>query len=150
MAGALLGLYNLKLVQVSIGSFRVTGWGDDDACTISPMGDLQESAVSADGKHTVYSKINDDRYEVKLTVRRTSLAFKRLGELLQRQMKDRDEGTLRHLAFQMYDPVTGDKVTARSAQFMRAPDLAQGKTAGTAEFKLELPSPEITYGANLT
>ncbi len=149
MAG-LVGIYNLKLVQVSIGAFRVTGWGDDDACAITPMADLQDSQVSADGSHVAYSKISDNRYEVKLTVRRTSLAFKRLGELMQEQMDDRDAGTVNHLAFQLYDPVTGDKVVERSAQFMRAPDLTNGVKAGTAEFKLQLPSPDITYGANIT
>ena len=148
--GSLVGTYNLALVQITLGAFRVTGFDEDDACTIAPKGDLQESAPSADGHHVAYSVINDNRYEVKITVRRTSLAFRRLGELQQAQMDERREGTVTALGFQAYDPVSGDKISEQSCQFMRAPDLPFNRTSSVAEFMLELPSPTIIYGANLT
>lgn len=145
----LVGQYNLALCQVTLGSFSITGFGDDDAITITPKSDLQESAASADGKHIVYSMLNDPRHDVVIVVRRTSPAFRQLGELLDAQVAQAQVGAVSPLPFLFYDPVSGDRVSAQAARFMKRPELKNGRKVGTAEFKLEVPSPRISYGPNL-
>jgi hypothetical protein len=143
------GDYNLAAVQCTVGSFRVTGWAPDDAVALSPMSDLWESEASADGSHVSRSRINDPRWEATLKVRRGTAAYRLLVEALQSQLESASSGAVPALAFQVYDPISGDKITERAALFKRYPDLPFAKSASDAEFKLELANPTITAGANI-
>lgn len=146
---ALVGDYNLALVQVTIGDFRVTGWGESDAATVAPMSDLAESVVSADGGHVAISQINDPRWEATLTVMRGTAAYRLLCEKLQAQQDAALQGAVPALSFQIFDPVSGDKIASRFARFMRWPDLTFSKTVSEAEFMILLPNPAITAGGNI-
>jgi len=141
--------YNLGLIQITLGDFRVTGFSADDACTIAPMSDAMESEPSTDGSHVVISRVNDNRYEMMLKVRRGSAGFRQISDAMVAQFAAADVGAVPSLAFTLYDPVSGDKVTARAIRFLRAPDMGAGKAAPTAEFKILLPNPSITYGGNI-
>lgn len=141
--------YNLAAVQVTVGDFRVTGWAEGDAVSLAPMADIAESKASADGSHVSVSRINDPRWECSLMVARGTSAFRLLIEALQAQLTASDSGSVAALAFQVYDPVSGDKITEANARFTRYPDLPFGASAGEAEFKLLLPSPKIIGGANV-
>lgn len=147
---ALIGDYNLAAVQVTVGDFRVTGWGPDDAVTVVPLSDLLEHVVSADGSHVSVSRINDPRHEATLTVRRNTAAFRLLSDAMFAQVVESDAGAVTALSFQILDPISGDKIVEKGARFMREPDMAFAKSQGDAEFKLLLPNPQLTFGANIS
>lgn len=146
----IVGDYNMARVQCTIGDFRVTGWGVDDAASVVPTADLVQSEISADGAHVSVSRINDNRHEIELTVRRGGVAFRLLGEKMQAQLAQRDVGAVDPLSFQLFDPDSGDKLVEANAVFMRSPDMPFNKTASEAVFKLLLPNPTITYAANVS
>lgn len=148
MAGIVID-YNLAAVQCTVGSFRVTGWAPDDAIALAPLGDLAESEVSADGSRVSVSRINDPRWEATLKVRRGTAAYALLAEKLQEQLAESDDGAVSALSFQVYDPISGDKIVEAEARFMRYPDLPFSKAASDAEFKLLLPNPSLTLGGNV-
>jgi hypothetical protein len=142
--------YNLAVVQCVVSDFRVTGWAESDAASFSPMSDLVESKSSADGFHVAISRVNDPRWEGTLKVSRGTAAFRLLMEAVKDQLADSDSsGTVRALAFSIYDPVEGTKIAEKGMRFTRWPDLAFNKSAGEAEFKVLLPNPTITGGANV-
>lgn len=143
------GDYNLAAVQCTIGDFRVTGWAPDDAINLAPKSDLWESEASADGSHVSRSRVNDPRWDATLKVRRGTAAYRLLVEALQEQLTAADSGAVPALPFQVYDPISGDKIVERAALFMRYPDLPFSKSASDAEFTLELSKPTITAGANI-
>lgn len=143
--------YSLTTVQVTIGSFRVDGWADDDAAALTPMGDLGESKVSADGSVVVWSRNNDPRWELTLTVRQGTAAYRQLAEAIQDQLNQSDQaGAISPLPFQLFDEVSGDKFNEPNMLFAKYPDLAYGKVIGDAEFQVLLPSPNVVLGANVT
>lgn len=141
--------YNLATVQCTVDDFRVTGWAPDDAASLAPMSDTMESAASADGSHVSISHLNDPRWECTLKVRRGTAAYRLLAEKAQAQAAEAKVGAVSPLAFQIKDPNSGDKFVEANARFMREPDMPFSKTASDAEFKLLLPNPTRTYGANI-
>lgn len=145
----LIGDYNLATVQVTVGDFRVTGWSADDAANVVPVSDLMESEVAADGSHVSISQINDPRHEATLTVRRNTAAFRLLSDAMFAQLTEAETGAITPLAFQIFDPISGDKIVEKAARFMREPDMGFNKSQTDAEFKLLLPKPQLTFGANI-
>lgn len=141
--------YSLALVQVIYDDFRVQGWAGDDAATLTPMSDLFESESSTDGTHVAMNRINDNRWELTLSVRRGSTGFKLLADAAQAQLAEAAVGAVAAKSMSLYDPISGDKVVEEQARFMRLPDMGFGKAAGVAEFKLLLPNPAITFGGNI-
>ena len=141
--------YNLAAVQCTVGDFRVSGWAPADAVALAPMSDTMESEASADGTHVSISHINDPRWEATLKVRRGTAAYRLLAEKAQEQATEAATGAVSPLAFQVYDPISGDKIVEGEARFMREPDLPFSKAASDAEFKLLLPNPTRTYGGNI-
>lgn len=146
---ALIGDYNLAAVQVTLGDFRVTGWSADDAVTVTPLSDLLEHEVSADGSHVSVSKINDPRFEATLTVRRNTAAFRLLSDAMFAQQVAADAGAVPALSFQISDPISGDKINEKAVRFMAIPEMGFNKSQSDAEFKLLLPKPQLTFGANI-
>lgn len=144
------GDYNLAAVQCTIGTFRVTGWAPDDAISLSPVSDLWESEASADGSHISRSRINDPRWDGVLKVRRGTAAYRLLMEEVQAQITAAETGAVPALAFQVYDPISGDKIVESNLLFKRYPDLPFSKSASDAEFAVELSKPTITAGANIS
>lgn len=146
---ALIGDHNLAAVQLTVGSFRVTGFGPDDAISLAPMSDLIQSDVSADGAHVPISQINDPRWEGTMFVRRNTAAFRLLMESLQDQLAAAISGAIPPLAFQVFDPISGDKITEANMRYVRYPDQGYAQAAAVAEFAILLPSPAIIGGANV-
>ena len=72
----IVGDYNLAAVQITLGTFRVDGFGEDDALVITPSADLVSYVSSADGKHVSVSSIVAPPHEAELTVRRGTTAWK--------------------------------------------------------------------------
>ncbi len=130
---SILGDYNLAAVQLNVGDFRVTGFGPDDALNLAPMADLHESDSSADGAHVPVSRINDNRWEGTITVHRNTAAYRLLIDSLQTQLDESDDGAISALAFQVFDPISGDKITEANLRYMRYPDLPFNKSQSVAE-----------------
>ena len=141
--------YNLALVQCTVGDFRVTGWGPDDAISLTPMSDAMESAPAADGSHVSVSHINDPRWEGTLKLRRGTAAYRLMAEKAQAQFAEAKIGAVSALSFQVYDPISGDKFVEAELRFMREPDMPFAKAASDAEFKVLLSNPTRTYGGNI-
>lgn len=141
--------YNLAAVQVTLDDFRVDGWSTDDAASVVPTSDLIESKVAADGSHVTNSAINDNTRTLTLTVARGTRAYRELYTALQDQIAAARVGARPDLAFSIFDPISGDKISERKTVFMREPDLAFNKSSSDAIFTLFLPNPEIIAGANI-
>ncbi len=142
--------YNLAALQVTIGSFRVQGWGESDAISLARLADLAERTVSGDGKHNVFSAINDRGVEITFTLSWGTMGSKLLLEKAQEQIEEAKEGEISALAFQVYDPVTGYKLVERQLRFTRLPDISLGTAPGELEIKAIAPDPVETFGANIT
>lgn len=141
--------YNLALVQVTMRDFRVSGWSADDSAVVTKRSDDFQFDLSADGAHGARSRINDNTREVVLKVRRGSAGYKLVADEYVRQLKQSDRGVVEAMQFSIYDPISGDSISERKAFFMKGPDMAFGKTAPEAEFRLLLPNPTIVYGQNV-
>lgn len=141
--------YNLAALQVTIGSFRVQGWGESDALQIARKADLMEAVKSGDGKHTAVSAVNDRSCEITLTMQWGTVASKLVIEAAQAQIDEAADGAVTPLAFQVYDEVTGYKFVEKDFRFMRLPDITLGTTPGEIEVKAYAPDPDETYGANI-
>jgi len=141
--------YNLALVQVNMRDFRVSGWSSDDSATVTKRSDDFQYDLSADGSHGARSRINDNTREVVLKVRRGSAGYKLVADEYTRQLRESDRGAVSDLPFGIYDPISGDSISERKAFFVKGPDMAFGKTAPEAEFRLVLPNPTVVYGENI-
>lgn len=135
--------YNLALVQLTIDEFRVTGFGSDAAMSLVPLSDLFQDDISADGANIASSRLNDNRHELTITVRRNTSAFRQLWDRMQQQLTEAESGPVGDMALQIYDPNSGDKVSERQARFKRSPDLPFERTASEAAFVISLPNPTI-------
>lgn len=149
MSGTTLLDYNLALVQVIIGDFRVTGWGADDACSVEKVSDDFEHDVSTDGAHGTVNRINDNRWIATFRVRRGSVGYRKLYDEYQKQLKQSDAGAVAALAVSLYDPLSGDKVAERRGRFIKQPAMGFGKTAGVAEFQMLLPNAQVDPGTKI-
>lgn len=146
----MLGDYNLAACQITIGDFRVTGWGASDGAKVTPMSDLMESEASGDGAHVVASRKNDPRHELTMKVQWGTTAMRELYEKATDQKKEGAIGPISALAFQLFDPNTQTKIVESQLRFVRLPDLTLGQKVGELEFKCLLPNPDITVGAGIS
>jgi hypothetical protein len=143
------GDYNLALVQINIGKFRVTGFSADDGCVVEKPSEDFQFDLSADGAHGAISRINDNSRTVTLKLRRGSVGYKLVADAYAEQLRQSDQGAIGEVGFSIYDPISGDKISERRLYFMSGPSMAFGKSAPEAEFRLLLPNPTIVYGANI-
>ena len=72
--------WDLKRVYLVIGAFEITGFGPDDAMSISPESDKIEHEAGADGEVTA-SRSNDRRHVVTINVMQTGAGFPRCQSL---------------------------------------------------------------------
>jgi len=137
--------WDLKRVFLVIGAFEITGFGPDDAMTLAPNGERATHQTGADGETTA-SKSNDRSHILTVNVMQTGAGFRDLAALAKAQ--DEAEG-IPVLAFMIRDLNTGTTVRSRYATFLTYPELAFGKEAGSVEFQIMLPSPEIEIGSSI-
>ena len=145
--------YNLNAsVFVTLGGVRLTGWGETDAATFEMAADIMEDSVSADGQVTT-SVLNDNRVYVDLTVRETSLAYRRIGEALDDQLAALRAGLpIPSLEFQMRDTLSGEEIFSDQATFKTRPGPTKARTAGERVFRLLLPNAadQMNMGSSIT
>lgn len=134
--------YDLKSgVQCIVAGVLVSGFGENDAVTVERMADQRESMPSADGD-VVYSKTNDNRVRITLTLHDRSRAYRDLAAAAQAQLAS---PVIVPTPFFLSD-TNGDSITSAEAIFMRLPEPSKNRRAGEVQFLLELPNPNITHG----
>ena len=143
--GAPLRTYDLGKVNLVIGSFAITGFGDGDAVTIEPVEAAGEVTHGADGEAT-FSRSNVKTHTVTISLMATSRAYKDLMDLYEVQ---RLEAPIAELPFLMQDEITGDLVRSRYFVFTDVPSITKSKTVSGVEIKGFITKPTIRYGASL-
>lgn len=140
-----LRTYDLGKVNLVIGSFSITGFGDGDAVTIEPIEAVGEVTHGADG-HATFSRSNVRTHTVTISLMATSKAYKNLMSLYEVQ---RLEAPIEELAFLMEDEITGDLVRSRYFVFTDVPGITKAKTVSGVEIKGVINNPTIKYGDSL-
>jgi len=120
--------YNLAAVQATLAESRITGFGETDAISLTPMSDVSESVSSADGAAVAVNAINDPRWEGSITVQYGSEAYDELWAYAKAQITESKTGKVSETSFMLYDPISGLKVTESNLRFMRLPDISLGKS----------------------
>jgi hypothetical protein len=140
-----LRTYDLARVNLVIGTFAISGFGDGDAIVIEPVESAGEVTHGADGDAT-FSRSNVKTHTVTISLMATSKAYKDLMGLYDVQ---RLEAPIAELPFLMQDEITGDLVRSRYFVFTDVPAITKSKTVSGVEIKGFINRPTIVYGANL-
>lgn len=144
--------YDLKNVVCTVGGVPISGYGETDALTFEWVSEAVESMATADGQ-PVYSRLNDRRLNVTITLSQKSRAVSLLWGMLEAQHGELlpvAPPQILPLPFMMIDPATGDQVGSFETVFMTRPAPSKGRTVGEVEFRVQLPNPAISVGlANL-
>lgn len=141
--------YDLKNVVCTIAGVPISGYGETDAITVEWPSDLVESTVTADGT-VIYSRTNDRRADITLTLSQKSRAVALLLGMLEAQHGDNlgiAPPLILPLPFMLIDPATGDSIASFDTVFMARPAPSKGKVIGEVTFKVQLPSPNYSFGA---
>jgi len=143
-----LKTYDLQSVYLTLGGYRIGGYGEDGGIEFEYSADIGELKTGADGQ-SVFSRINNPAMLCTITVMETSLSYKQLANLMQAQAALEQ---IERLEFSMEDEINGDKVTEQYATFIARPVPSKGKAAGERQFKIALPNAATTakFGANLS
>lgn len=136
MAASLPKLYDLTQVVLIVGGYTISGFGDGGAVEIAPVSAAAESSIGADGQAT-YSRTNDRRAKVTITVRQNSLAHRNLGTLFEAQQA---APRLLPSAFLLIDSATGERMSAAYFVFTERPTIAHGKAISDRVWVGELPN----------
>ena len=136
---------DLKHVNIVVGTFSISGFGDGDALTIEPVESLGEMIHGADG-HPTWSRSNVKTHTVTLNMQSTSTAYKNLMALCEAQQA---EGAIEELPFLMEDEINGDFVRSRHFIFSDRPGFTKAKSVSAAEIKGFITQPTNKYGVNL-
>lgn len=134
---ATVGKYDLKLVTLALWGQIITGYGEDGGIEVTVPTDETEDKVSADGEHVSISYLNDPRVEVVITVMEGTKGARILDELY---LAMKALPTIPLAPFMLFDPGSGDQLTAERFVFKKRPGISKGKTAGERAWTLLLPN----------
>jgi hypothetical protein len=141
--------YDLKNVVCTIGGVPISGYGETDAVTLEWTSDIVESTVTADGQ-AIYSRLNDRRLNVTVTLSQKSRAVGLLQTMLDAQHGETlpiAPPQILPLPFLLIDPASGDQISSFDTVFMQRPAPSKGRTIGEVQFMVQLPNPAMTLGA---
>lgn len=128
-------LHDLAQVVLTIGGYTISGFGEGGAVKVEPISAATESSIGHDGQVT-YSRTNDARAKVTITVRQNSVAYKHLHTLMQAQLA---APVLAPLAFLLIDAHTGERFSSAYSVFLERPGVEQAKGVTDRVFVCELP-----------
>lgn len=129
------GYYNIAKVNLTVGGFKIGGYGADGGVEFEASSALAEVNTGADGFDTI-SIINNTGVKATITVMNTSPSAKHLGDLLEAQLNA--DGEIPRLNFLMEDLVTGCQVSAAYAVFMTRTMPSKGRVDSELVFELHL------------
>ena len=141
--------YNPQKVRLTVGGFVVEGFSNGSSITAEPV---QENAAeyeySLDGRTVMVSQNVEAGYIITFSVQPSSRSYKRLTTQ-QKTQQDSEAGVIDDLAVRLYDPMNGDSLSDSQGYFLTRPKLGRGTKPDGVEFKILLPSPASTFGAEL-
>lgn len=130
--------YNFAALIILVDGHALGGFDDDGTVTVEYASEQLESSVGADGKVT-YSVMNDPRATVTFALKETSASVPILQAIADTQRTlTRARARLPLVALSIEDPLTGDFLSG-GAVLLADPAIAKGKSAGSREFKFEIP-----------
>lgn len=128
-------IHDLSQVTLAIGGYTLSGYGDGGAVKVEPVSPATESSIGADGQVT-YSRTNDRRAKVTVTVRQNSVAHKHLHTLM---LAQQTAPVLAPLAFLLINAQTGERVSSAYFVFLERPGVEQAKGVTDRVYVGELP-----------
>ena len=140
-----LRTHDLAACTLIVGGQLVTGFGETDAITITPMEDAAAPTAGADGQLTV-SRSNNKNMTVEITVMQNSEGYKVLGDLYTTQAA---QSPILRTPFRFENPLTGDKVRSDYFAFTGLPEIKAGKTVAEVVYKGVLSAPAVARGGAL-
>lgn len=137
----------LNGVDLILGGFDISGYGEDGAVEIEAAEDVATPSFSADGQATV-SRTNNNALYVNITVRETSRSYRDLAGMWRTQ---ENQTPIERLEFLLRDRINGDEVRDQYAAFLQVPTPSKAKAAGDRVFRLLLPNARSTMklGSNI-
>lgn len=140
--------YDLKAVYLTIGGYRIGGYGASGGVSMAYGADIATPTVGADGEAAV-SRSNDNSMTATITVMETSKSYRDLATLQAAQMA---QEAITRLEFSLEDEINGDKFSDQYAVFLNRPDVAKGKGVGERVFKVFLGSAAETakFGSKIS
>lgn len=133
--------FDLKSVICTVGSVSISAYGEQGGIVFEYSSELYEDAVGADGEVT-FSRLNDARMTVTITVKDTSKTAALLANLAKTQetLRLAAGGALQPLPFYMEDPLNGDIVSDPYAVFIQTGAPTKNRVSGDRTFVLRLPN----------
>lgn len=128
--------YDFKAVTTTIGGILIGGFSEDGGISYEMAADIGESAVGLGGE-VVFSRYNDLRVFVDISVMETSRSYKALMDLLTLQQA---QPIIAPLPFVSRDNISGETVTSDYAIFQTRPTPTKNRQAGVRTFRLLLPN----------
>jgi hypothetical protein len=128
-------IHDLAQVVLTIGGYTISGYGEGGAVKVEPVSSAVESTVGHDGQVT-YSRTNDARAKVTITVRGNSVAHKHLSTLMQAQLA---APVLAPMAFLLVNAQTGERFASAYFVFLEHPGVEQAKGVTDRVYIGELP-----------
>ena len=129
--------YNFSEVILTIGGFRIGGFGEDGSVSVEFTGDDATMTQGADGEVTV-NQLPASPAEVTVSLKETSLSNAVLAGLREVQRRAA-AGYI--MPFALSDSTTGELVGSAECVFANRPGVSKGREAGEREWKLLLPHP---------
>lgn len=128
-------IHDLAQVTLTIGGYVLSGYGEGGAVKVEPVSAAAESSIGADGQVT-YSRTNDARAKVTITVRQNSVAHKHLHTLMQAQLA---APVLAALPFLLINAQTGERINSAYFVFLERPAIEQAQGVTDRVYVGELP-----------
>lgn len=136
--------YRLPDVDLIIGGFDISAYGEDAAIEYAWPGEQGEMSMSGDGKNVIYNDNNNRSYLLStVTLMETSKAYKDLMGLATLQ---KEQTPILPMPYYMLDRNNGDLVEAGYCVFLDTPPPSKGTKAGPRVFKFGLVDPNVQYG----
>jgi uncharacterized protein YkvS len=128
--------YDFKQVILTVANLRVGGFDEEGGVAFEMAADIGESSVGLGGE-VVWSRSNDERVFVDITLMESSRSYRDLDALLKLQQ---EQNPILPLPFVMRDNISGETVTSEYAIFVTRPAPNKNRQSGTRVFRLLLPN----------
>lgn len=133
----LLRTHDFSQYVLTIGGVIIGGFGDAGGVEFEMGADIGEDGVGADGE-VVFSRNNDRRMYVDITVKQTSAGHARLHALAAVQKLQPE---ILPLPFESFNPRTGERVSSGYTVFKTIPGANEQKDAQDRVWRVLLPYP---------
>lgn len=135
-----LRTHDFKQFVLTINGLLIGGFGEEGGCEYEWAADIGEDTVGADGEVT-FSRNNDERVYVDITVMQTSQGYARLMALMQQQQR---EPEILPMPFEASNPRTGERFFSEYTVFKSRPEANEQKVSQDRTIRILLPYAKYT------